>query len=91
MANKCFSLKNKEKRRDFPVCRGVASLPLDSLLGFILNLPSDATLGGIPLPWKRKHWIAVREVGGVYLDLDSKLKQPEPIGRVRTNQKLIYY
>lgn len=32
------------------------------------------------MPLKRQHWICVREVGGTYYNLDSKLKMPEWIG-----------
>ncbi|XP_044533495.1 josephin-1 isoform X2 [Gracilinanus agilis] len=36
--------------------------------------------GPLKLPLKRQHWICVREVGGTYYNLDSKLKMPEWIG-----------
>ena len=48
--------------------------------GFILNIPSTVKVGVIPLPIKRKHWIAIRSVGGIFYNLDSKLNTPEAIG-----------
>lgn len=49
-------------------------------MGFIMNLPSSLSWGPLKLPLKRQHWICVREVGGAYYNLDSKLKTPEWIG-----------
>ena len=49
-------------------------------MGFIMNLPSSLCWGPLKLPLKRQHWICVREVGGAYYNLDSKLKMPEWIG-----------
>lgn len=49
-------------------------------MGFIMNLPSSLCWGPLKLPLKRQHWICVREVGGTYYNLDSKLKMPEWIG-----------
>ncbi|XP_067931857.1 josephin-2-like [Watersipora subatra] len=61
-----------DKRKD------VKELRLENINGFILNIPSDYKLGGlIPFNFNRKHWISVREVGGVYYNLDSKLGSPE--------------
>ncbi|KAM9837501.1 josephin-1 [Aulostomus maculatus] len=63
-----------DKRRD------VVSIELSNVTGFILNVPSNLRWGPLQLPLKRQHWIGVREVGGVYYNLDSKLRSPQPIG-----------
>uniref|UniRef100_A0AAY5KY54 Josephin-1 n=1 Tax=Esox lucius TaxID=8010 RepID=A0AAY5KY54_ESOLU len=63
-----------DKRRD------VSSIALSNVTGFILNVPSNLRWGLLRLPLKRQHWIGVREVGGVYYNLDSKLRSPHPIG-----------
>ncbi|KAM8836359.1 josephin-1 [Spinachia spinachia] len=63
-----------DKRRD------VTSIELSNVTGFILNVPSNLRWGPLRLPLKRQHWIGVREVGGVYYNLDSKLRGPQPIG-----------
>nr|XP_004610766.1 unnamed protein product [Sorex araneus] len=63
-----------DKRRD------VGAMALTNVMGFIMNLPSSLCWGPLKLPLKRQHWICVREVGGAYYNLDSKLKTPEWIG-----------
>ncbi|XP_015243064.1 josephin-1 [Cyprinodon tularosa] len=63
-----------DKRRD------VDRIELSNVEGFILNVPSNLRWGPLRLPLKRQHWIGVREVGGVYYNLDSKLRNPQPIG-----------
>ncbi|KAG8511170.1 Josephin-1 [Galemys pyrenaicus] len=63
-----------DKRRD------VSAIALTNVMGFIMNLPSSLCWGPLKLPLKRQHWICVREVGGTYYNLDSKLKMPEWIG-----------
>ncbi|XP_018428692.1 PREDICTED: josephin-1 isoform X2 [Nanorana parkeri] len=63
-----------DKRRD------VGLISLCNVTGFIMNLPSSLSWGPLKLPLKRQHWICVREVGGTYFNLDSKLKRPERIG-----------
>ncbi|TRY77522.1 hypothetical protein DNTS_028240, partial [Danionella cerebrum] len=63
-----------DKRRD------VSSIALQNVTGFILNVPSNLRWGPLRLPLKRQHWIGVREVGGVYYNLDSKLRCPHAIG-----------
>ena len=62
------------KRRD------VGTIALTNVMGFIMNLPSSLCWGPLKLPLKRQHSICVREVGGAYYNLDSKLKLPEWIG-----------
>ncbi|XP_054285000.1 josephin-like protein [Macrosteles quadrilineatus] len=66
-----------DKRKD-PSC-----LRLDSIAGFILNVPSDYRLGFVLLPLKRRHWVAVRQISGTYYNLDSKLDSPLVIGQDR--------
>lgn len=60
--------------------RDVNVIALSNVMGFIMNLPSSLCWGPLKLPLKRQHWICVREVGGTYYNLDSKLKVPEWIG-----------
>ncbi|KAJ8005107.1 hypothetical protein DPEC_G00143220 [Dallia pectoralis] len=60
--------------------RTVESLCVDTVQGFILNVPSRVSLGIVSLPLRRRHWLAVRQVNGQYYNLDSKLKSPVCIG-----------
>lgn len=60
--------------------RDVGTIALANVTGFILNVPSNLRWGPLRLPLKRQHWIGVREVGGVYYNLDSKLRSPDVIG-----------
>ena len=55
-------------------------LSLDLIEGFILNIPTDYKLGMVKFPIRRKHWIAIRQIGQHYYNLDSKLEAPEVIG-----------
>ncbi|XP_072276498.1 josephin-2 [Pyxicephalus adspersus] len=63
--------------------RSLESLALSEIFGFILNIPSPISLGFLSLPITRKHWIAVRQINGVYYNLDSKLKFPAKLGGPR--------
>ncbi|XP_027626154.1 josephin-2 isoform X2 [Tupaia chinensis] len=60
--------------------RPLSQLALPQVLGLILNLPSPVSLGLLSLPLRRRHWVALREVGGIYYNLDSKLRAPEVLG-----------
>lgn len=60
--------------------RPLHRLALDRIHGFILNVPSPVSLGFLPLPFRRHHWLAVRKLGLTYYNLDSKLTSPAPIG-----------
>ncbi|XP_072463114.1 josephin-2-like isoform X4 [Notamacropus eugenii] len=60
--------------------RPLAQLALPQVLGFILNLPSPVSLGLLSLPLQRRHWVALRQVGGIYYNLDSKLREPMALG-----------
>ncbi|XP_026525351.1 josephin-2 isoform X2 [Notechis scutatus] len=60
--------------------RPLEQLSLAGLVGFIVNVPSNVCLGFLSLPVRRRHWIAVRQLDGIYYNLDSKLKAPAPIG-----------
>ncbi|KAK2720975.1 josephin-2-like [Artemia franciscana] len=51
-------------------------LVLKHVVGIILNMTTSSY---IP-PFHRKHWIAIREVGGKFYNFDSKLKGPIEIG-----------
>lgn len=53
---------------------------LDQLVGCILNVPNDWKIGWLTLPLNRRHWIALKDIGGVWYNLDSKMKDPELIG-----------
>ncbi|XP_066967177.1 josephin-2-like isoform X2 [Macrobrachium rosenbergii] len=64
-----------DKRKDPHV------IALEKVVGFILNVPSEYRLGPVQLPLRRKHWIAIRNIRGVYYNLDSKLEAPEIIGK----------
>jgi len=64
-----------DKRKD------IKTVVLDSIIGFILNVPTDYKWGIIHLPVHRKHWITVRKIGSLYYNLDSKLDAPELIGK----------
>lgn len=55
-------------------------------MGFILNIPSEYKIGFIQLPIKRKHWIAVQRINGIYYNLDSKLDMPVIVGKVTINK-----
>lgn len=60
--------------------RPLSQLALPQVLGLILNLPSPMSLGLLSLPLRRRHWVALRQVDGVYYNLDSKLRAPEVLG-----------
>uniref|UniRef100_A0A8B9SSE1 ubiquitinyl hydrolase 1 n=1 Tax=Anas platyrhynchos TaxID=8839 RepID=A0A8B9SSE1_ANAPL len=60
--------------------RSLERLVLGQIVGFILNVPSHVSLGFVALPLRRKHWLAVRQLGGTYYNLDSKLRAPARIG-----------
>ncbi|NXL12822.1 JOS2 protein, partial [Mesembrinibis cayennensis] len=60
--------------------RSLERLALGEILGFILNVPSRLSLGVVALPFRRKHWFAVRQLDGTYYNLDSKLRAPVVIG-----------
>nr|CAG4648988.1 EOG090X0HOM [Polyphemus pediculus] len=68
--------------------RTLTKQDVNSCLGMILNLPSASRLGGLQLPFKSQHWLAIRRFGSVYYNLDSKLPQPEAIG---TDVQLVDY
>uniref|UniRef100_A0A023FCU3 Josephin-2 n=2 Tax=Triatoma infestans TaxID=30076 RepID=A0A023FCU3_TRIIF len=63
-------------KRKSPDC-----LQLSHIRGFILNVPSDYRLGFVLLPLRKRHWIAIRKIAGVYYNLDSKLDAPNVIGQ----------
>ncbi|XP_014214803.1 josephin-2 [Copidosoma floridanum] len=71
-----------DKRRD-PSC-----LCLDNIQGFILNVPSEYKFGFMSLPFKRRHWIAIKKIDDAFYNLDSKIEYPEFIGK---NCELLVY
>lgn len=60
--------------------RDPSCIETSQIVGFILNVPTDYKFGFVVLPFKRRHWIAVRKIGKDYWNLDSKLDRPENIG-----------
>lgn len=64
----------------FSIARNPSCIDTSQIIGFILNVPNDYKLGFIVLPFKRRHWIAVRKINNIYWNLDSKLNAPEQIG-----------
>ncbi|XP_051899282.1 josephin-1 [Pristis pectinata] len=72
-----------DKRRD------VNTIALSNVMGFIMNIPSSLCWGPVKLPLKRQHWIGVREVAGIYYNLDSKLKLPDQIGNADELRKFL--
>lgn len=67
-------LSNGDRFRD-PFC-----IDTSHILGFIMNVPSEYKFGFIVMPFRRRHWIAIRKVNKFYWNLDSKLNAPECIG-----------
>lgn len=66
----------------FYICRDPSCLNLDNINGYILNVPTDYKISFITLPLRRRHWVTIREIDGLYYNLDSKLDSPQIIGRV---------
>lgn len=60
--------------------RNPSCIDASKVIGFILNVPNDYKFGFVVFPFKRRHWIAVREINNEYWNLDSKLNSPEKIG-----------
>lgn len=68
--------------------RKITTTEVDGCFGFILNLPSPSRVGGVVLPFKTKHWLAIRKLKNVFYNLDSKLETPQSIGDC---QQLVHY
>lgn len=60
--------------------RNPSCIDTSNVLGFIMNVPSDYKFGFLVLPFRRRHWIAIRKIDKLYWNLDSKLNAPECIG-----------
>lgn len=60
--------------------RNLIELPTKDVLGFVLNLSSNSCIAGVRLPFKSKHWLAIREIATMYYNFDSKLDHPLLIG-----------
>ncbi|XP_054716340.1 josephin-1-like [Uloborus diversus] len=69
-----------DKRKD------PSNIDFSKIVGLILNVPSEMKF--LPLRLNRKHWIAVREIGGTFYNLDSKFDNPVSIGK--TNDLVSY-
>ncbi|KAJ8974664.1 hypothetical protein NQ317_011981 [Molorchus minor] len=63
-----------DKRKD-PTC-----LNLQNISGYILNVPTDYKISFVTLPLRRRHWITIRQINGIFYNLDSKLDSPQVIG-----------
>ncbi|OVA11448.1 Machado-Joseph disease protein MJD [Macleaya cordata] len=46
----------------------------DILMGIVLNIPVRK-FGGL---WKSRHWVALRRIEGIWYNLDSDFKSPQP-------------
>lgn len=64
----------------FLYCRGLETLELQQIFGFVVNKPSNVNLIWLEVPIKRPHWFAVRKINDNYYNLDSKLSSPQCIG-----------
>ncbi|OVA17654.1 FAS1 domain [Macleaya cordata] len=57
---------------------GASSIDLnrseDILMGIVLNIPVRK-FGGL---WKSRHWVALRRIEGIWYNLDSDFKSPQP-------------
>lgn len=62
------------------VPRNPSCIDTSKIVGFILNVPNDYKMGFVVLPFRRRHWITVRQINDDYWNLDSKLNAPERIG-----------
>ena len=62
------------------VFRNIDDIAFDNVFGFILNIPIEYKLGFLKFPSHRKHWIGIRQIDGLYYNLDSKLDTAEVIG-----------
>ncbi|KAL9956455.1 hypothetical protein ACROYT_G037934 [Oculina patagonica] len=60
--------------------RGLETLELQQIFGFVVNKPSNVNLIWLEVPIKRPHWFAVRKINDNYYNLDSKLSSPQCIG-----------
>jgi len=74
LQNKGYSAFWFDKRKDPKM------LKLDQIFGFVMNIPSECRLGFLWLPIKRRHWISIKNINGIYYNLDSKLVNPSQIG-----------
>lgn len=63
-----------DKRKDLNI------LDLAHIYGFIINKTHKLRCFGIEVPFKQRHWSAVRNMNGCFYDLDSKLDEPKCIG-----------
>lgn len=66
-------------------------LKLDQIFGFVMNIPSECRLGFVWIPLKRRHWISIKNINGIYYNLDSKLPSPSQIGNVCSYSILIFF
>jgi josephin len=56
--------------------KSCSTLPLDSLLGVLLNVPTPSFWGGLT---KSRHWFSLRKIDGKWYNLDSTLKGPQGV------------
>lgn len=60
--------------------RDPSCIDATQVMGFIVNVPTEYKFGMFVLPYRRRHWIAIRRIENAYWNLDSKLNAPERIG-----------
>lgn len=57
------------------------SINIDKSYGYILNIPTDYSIGFLTLPLlKNRHWLSLRKIDGCFYNLDSKINKPKLIG-----------
>ncbi|KAK9873350.1 hypothetical protein WA026_022155 [Henosepilachna vigintioctopunctata] len=62
-------------RRKDPSC-----LDFKNIIGLIFNIPSEYKIGLISIPIGRRHWVTIKEIDGIFYNLDSKLEAPKAVG-----------
>ncbi|KAL3269190.1 hypothetical protein HHI36_008273 [Cryptolaemus montrouzieri] len=71
-----------DKRKD-PNC-----LNLPNIIGLIFNIPSDYKISFITIPLINRHWATIKQINGIFYNLDSKLETPQAIG---TEEELMHF
>ena len=63
-------------------CRSLDTLQFSNIFGFILNRPVQGLkLSRFLMPWRKSlHWLALRQIDGIYYNLDSDLQSPLIVG-----------
>ena len=69
--------------------RSPDSLVLENIFGFIFNITRNMRMCRVETPIKRRHWFAIREVGGNFYNLDSNLAEPSCIGGTKETMQFL--